>query len=156
MTDRELLQQIVNAWEHGSETGIVNTIENIRARLAQPEPEPVAWMFPDDLKRFQISETFATIFSVACGSPTQGKTVPLYTAPPKNEPVIDKTMATRIATQLGWQQKKEWVGLTDEEVDYFVDAIYKGFDMKPRNEVEIAYFERLIKFVGAKLEDKNT
>ena len=54
------------------------------------------------------------------------------------------------------QQKKEWVGLTDDDVDYFVDAIYKGFDMKPRNEVEIAYFERLIKFVGAKLEDKNT
>jgi hypothetical protein len=54
------------------------------------------------------------------------------------------------------RQKKEWVGLTDEDVDYFVDAIYKGFDMKPRNEVEIAYFERLIKFVGAKLEDKNT
>ena len=52
--------------------------------------------------------------------------------------------------------KKEWVGLTDDEVDYFVDAIYKGFDMKPKNEVEIAYFERLIKFVGAKLEDKNT
>lgn len=52
--------------------------------------------------------------------------------------------------------KKEWVGLTDDDVDYFVDAIYKGFDMKPRNEVEIAYFERLIKFVGAKLEDKNT
>ncbi len=50
----------------------------------------------------------------------------------------------------------EWVGLTDDDVDYFVDAIYKGFDMKPRNEVEIAYFERLIKFVGAKLEDKNT
>jgi hypothetical protein len=60
--------------------------------------------------------------------------VPLYATPPK----------------------KEWVGLTDDEVDYFVDAIYKGFDMKPRNEVEIAYFERLIKFVGAKLEDKNT
>jgi len=54
------------------------------------------------------------------------------------------------------RQKKEWVGLTDDDVDYFVDAIYKGFDMKPRNEVEIAYFERLIKFVGAKLEDKNT
>ena len=53
-------------------------------------------------------------------------------------------------------QKKEWVGLTDDDVDYFVDAIYKGFDMKPRNEVEIAYFERLIKFVGAKLKEKNT
>lgn len=52
--------------------------------------------------------------------------------------------------------QKKWEGLTDDDVDYFVDAIYKGFDMKPRNEMEIAYFERLIKFIGAKLEDKNT
>ena len=70
-------------------------------------------------------------------------------------------MVTKEAKRRGWTEahvvkKKEWVGLTDDDVDYFVDAIYKGFDMKPRNEVEIAYFERLIKFVGAKLEDKNT
>ena len=51
---------------------------------------------------------------------------------------------------------KPWVGLTDDDVDYFVDAIYKGFDMKPRNEIEIEYFKRVIRFVGAKLEDKNT
>lgn len=70
-------------------------------------------------------------------------------------------MVTKEAKRRGWTEahvvkKKEWIGLTDDDVDYFVDAIYKGFDMKPRNEVEIAYFERLIKFVGAKLEDKNT
>ena len=41
---------------------------------------------------------------------------------------------------------KPWVGLTDDDVDYFVDAIYKGFDMKPRNEIEIEYFKRVIKF----------
>ena len=29
---------------------------------------------------------------------------------------IDKTMAKRIATQLGWQPKREWQGLTDKEV----------------------------------------
>ena len=31
------------------------------------------------------------------------------------DPVIDKTMATRIATQLGWRPKKKWKGLTAKE-----------------------------------------
>jgi hypothetical protein len=31
------------------------------------------------------------------------------------EPVIDKSMAKRIATQLGWEPKREWVGLTEQE-----------------------------------------
>lgn len=53
-------------------------------------------------------------------------------------------------------QKKEWVSLTDGDVNYCVDAIYKGFDMKPKNEIEIEYFERVIKFVEAKLKEKNT
>ena len=34
-----------------------------------------------------------------------------------SDPVIDKTMATRIATQLGWEPKREWQGLTDEEIE---------------------------------------
>ncbi len=32
-----------------------------------------------------------------------------------SDPVIDRTMAVRIATQLGWEPKREWVGLTKEE-----------------------------------------
>ena len=32
-----------------------------------------------------------------------------------SDPIIDRTMAVRIATQLGWEPKREWVGLTDEE-----------------------------------------
>ena len=35
----------------------------------------------------------------------------------KQEPVIDKSAAARIATALGWEPKREWVGLTDEEID---------------------------------------
>jgi len=54
------------------------------------------------------------------------------------------------------QQKKEWAGLTDDDINYSIAAIYKGFDMKPRNEIEIEYFERVIKFVEAKLKEKNT
>ena len=39
-------------------------------------------------------------------------------------PVIDKSAATRIATALGWEPKREWVGLTDEEV---LDALHAEF-----------------------------
>ena len=31
------------------------------------------------------------------------------------EPVIDRTMAVRIATQLGWEPKREWINLTVQE-----------------------------------------
>jgi hypothetical protein len=51
---------------------------------------------------------------------------------------------------------KQWVGLNDDDVNRFVEAIYNGLDMKPRNEIEIQYFERLIKFIDTKLKDKNT
>jgi len=32
-----------------------------------------------------------------------------------SDPIIDRTMAVRIATQLGWEPKREWVGLTEQE-----------------------------------------
>ena len=64
-------------------------------------------------------------------------------------------ITTRLVKLEEAQTKKEWVGLTDDDVNYFVDAIYKGFDVKPRNEIEIEYFERVIKFVEAKLKEKN-
>jgi bisphosphoglycerate-dependent phosphoglycerate mutase len=54
------------------------------------------------------------------------------------------------------QPKKEWVGLTDDDVNRFVEAIYKGFDIKTVNEIEIQYFERLIKFIDRKLKEKNS
>ena len=45
-------------------------------------------MFPDDLERFESNESFAQAYSVKCGSPTQGTTLPLYTAPqPEREPM---------------------------------------------------------------------
>ena len=38
-----------------------------------------------------------------------------YASAKKDERVIDKSMAKRIATQLGWEPKREWVGFTQEE-----------------------------------------
>jgi len=76
--------------------------------------EPAAWMYPDDLKRFETSETFAQAYSIEVVSPTQGETVPLYRAPQKQPPVIDKSVARRIATQLGWEPPR--TPLPDEEI----------------------------------------
>ncbi len=53
------------------------------------------------------------------------------------------------------RQKKEWVGLTDDDVEYAIAAIYKGFDINPRNQIEIDYLSRVIKTVEAKLKEKN-
>ena len=61
------------------------------------------------------------------------------------EPVIDKSAAIRIATSLGWEPKRTWVGLTDEEI----------MDMynEPRSDAEMIAFGREVE---AKLKEKNT
>jgi hypothetical protein len=61
----------------------------------------------------------------------------------KAERVIDKSMAKRIATQLGWEPKKEWVGLTDEErANCSAEAYGRHFV--------------LCELIEAKLKEKNT
>jgi hypothetical protein len=50
------------------------------------------------------------------------------------EQVIDKSAAIRIATALGWEPRREWVGLTDEEIDTLVI----GKDGLPNSHLEFA------------------
>ena len=59
-----------------------------------------------------------------------------------SDPVIDRTMAVRIATQLGWEPKREWVGLTKDEVETW------------ELPVSPTVYE-FAQFVEAKLKDKN-
>ena len=63
----------------------------------------------------------------------------------EQEPVIDKSAAIRIATALGWEPKRTWVGLTDEEIDDLAE--FHGLDF-----MSYAPFTRAIE---AKLKDKN-
>ena len=60
-----------------------------------------------------------------------------------SDPVIDRTMAVRIATQLGWEPKREWINLTDEE-------IYEAVENS--NSVLVKDMARAIE---AKLKEKN-
>lgn len=66
------------------------------------------------------------------------KAADLYTHPT----VIDKSAAVRIATALGWEPKREWVGLTVEEVDEL------------RSGLSASHAD--VRAIEAKLKEKNT
>lgn len=57
----------------------------------------------------------------------------------EQEPVIDKSAAIRIATALGWEPKREWVGLTFAEIC----------------ECENDYLHLFARAIEAKLKQKN-
>ena len=61
----------------------------------------------------------------------------------EQEPVIDKSAAVRIATALGWEPKREWVGLTDVEVHSL------AFDARHGGIIDFS------KAIEAKLKQKN-
>jgi hypothetical protein len=65
-----------------------------------------------------------------------------YTHPPTY--VIDKSAAKRIATQLGWAPKREWQGLTEEEMHECWDSPLTPLGMRHARAIE------------AKLKEKNT
>jgi hypothetical protein len=83
--------------------------------LAEPEQEPVAWAYVNSDDECEQIEY--------CTESPLPEFVPLYTAPPK----------------------REWVGLTGEEVNHFAAGCHLG------NSVQTA-----IRKAEAKLKEKNT
>ena len=77
MTDRELLQQALDALQGNWRTDESDkAIEALRARIAQPEPEPVVW----------ISTSPARMIHWTSDKPVYDDDwKPLYTAPPQRE-----------------------------------------------------------------------
>ena len=106
------------------------------------EQEPVAWITTWN----EPNDAGVELHWVKQERGSSSKHTPLYTAPPKkDEPVIDKSMAKRIATQLGWEPKKEWVGLTDEDLDFWGGELGLG---------ELG--KGVLRAVDAHLKGKNT
>ena len=111
MTDLELFQMALNALEEcydvqaypaNGETIQDDAIKSLRARLAQPEPEPFeywnaveGWVKIDEVRQHFDTAGCGTIYK------TGGEDrVPLYTAPPQ----------------------REWVGLTSDEIRCIIEA----------------------------------
>ena len=98
------------------DSNLNKAVTAIKAALAQeqdhfaddgkPMQEPVAYMYPADLKRFETSECFADAFSISVGSPDFGTTVPLFTAPPQRQPL---THEQRLDLLTAFEEHKhEW------------------------------------------------
>jgi Tfp pilus assembly protein PilN len=132
MTDRELLQQALDALEkHVYE---YETIQAIRTRLAQPEPMLVS------PKEF--------IAAVTGKWDIQGIPIVMSAWPTSGEELNDTIQKLSDSAALnsvptGWVKKKEWVGLTDKEV---VMLAYQSQE----NECTA------IRLAEAKLKEKNT
>lgn len=72
----------------------IQIAKELRARLAQPEPKPVVWVDSLERARPECVTDFKYLSVSQVQQGEQHNYIPLYTTP----------------------QKKEWVGLTDEEV----------------------------------------
>ena len=153
MTDREIMQMALDALElecrdlSGNKIDLVApAIKALRDRLAQPEPwvkthcggkpnyttapepKPVAWMFQHSETgnvTFLDNLTMAKLFGEK--NVRWGEAIPLYTAP----------------------QKREWVGLTDEEIGGL--TVFDGL-----THIEVPILADYIRVIEARLREKNT
>ena len=153
MTQEEALKLALDlATMHHTDNGYAALREKVRSAikeaLAQPEQEPLeywnaveGWVKIDEVREHFDSVGCGTIYKSA----GEGR-APLYSATPQPEPVIDKSAAIRIATSLGWEPKRTWVGLTDEERK----------DIELGIEVFAMSVEDILKETEAKLKEKNT
>ena len=136
MTDRELMQEALYAlewcydvteWPANGKSAQDKAIEALRARLAQPEPEPVAWTYQHEdtgLTMCVLTQQVEPGFEK--NNPRWQKSTPLYTAPPQ----------------------REWQGLTDEEITWLWSlAVEAKLENMPR------HFARMVE---ENLKEKNT
>lgn len=154
MTDRELMQQALEALETKGEhhPRVYAAITALRERLAQPEQEPIAWVYPEALEALKSGRPWT-----AYGS-NGDRRIPLY---------LNDAVARRVEPRSGesgagfeslpasptwWDEPvaqmnyRKWQGLTDEEIK----IIWRDID---GSEGMLMRFARAIE---AKLKEKNT
>jgi hypothetical protein len=69
-----------------------------------------------------------------------------------SDPVIDRTMAVRIATQLGWEPKREWQQLNAEDIK----DIEGWVEFKEAGDTSPVPLGKLVLYISHKLREKNT
>jgi len=102
---------------------IDDAMEALRQALAQPEQEPVAWLEPEWQEK--ICPEFGYEVTITDDHPRDLCWIPLYTAPPK----------------------REWVGLTEEELEPLCDLWKVSYGS--------VYVDEFARAIEAKLKEKN-
>jgi hypothetical protein len=157
MTDRELLQQALDKFEQLWEIGIdaeykvdlMPEIRALRAELAKPEQAyeevqitPTAiwrWVREGNVYVSRLTQEHMDQFKQDLENSRK------ELATPEQEPVkctCGYAIGHPLVTSCSCKPRKEWVGLTDEDVDWILGLAYAD-DME------------LIKTIEAKLKEKN-
>lgn len=119
--------------------------EALRARLAQPEPEAVAW----GIANTRPTEKHSLMMVMLDEPEPSPFVVPLYTAPPQREWMEqERAVGYREGHQAALKQRV-WQGLTDEEM---FAALVQADPLTKRLAPGFEYFARAIE---AKLKEKN-
>ena len=109
----------------------------LRARLAQPEPDPVAW----------ISTSPARMIHWKSDKPVYDDDwIPLYTAPPQRKECL-RCGEVNPADIHTCTPQREWVDLTEDEIEDLTSVMFE----EPSDEEVIDFALR----VQAKLKEKN-
>lgn len=116
-------------------------IEALRACLAQPESEPVAWAY-------KVNNTWEQLSFIEPPNDAydDDSLVPLYTAPPAPTKLIN---VNGVLEQAGYAKRKEWVGLTEGELMDIVGVTSADSDWN------VAIVHKWVCAVEKKLKDKN-
>jgi len=114
MTDRDIMQQaleaLIKAHPYSNSNkdldGHSEAIAALRERLAQPEQEPVAWMYTSHWKG---DERFITRYQSELTAYKADKVWPLYTTPPaaQRQPQYNKTEMNCFVQNLYDQKMRE-------------------------------------------------
>lgn len=130
MTDRELMQQALDALANFDLDVRLKVIPALRARLAEPEPEELGEVIPADEEQLKRIAKLIEPEPVAWMHDSHvGFNVPLYTAPPQ----------------------REWQGLTENEIKHlWYEACQTNLELTSQLIVHLA------RNIEAKLKERNT
>jgi hypothetical protein len=137
MDDRAAMRVALGALESNNTMEKLMAAKVLRERLAQQEPEPVAWrekMGKWKTRYYDYNE--------------EGRGEPLYTAPlppPECQTEAEKT-AYAFGWWQAWEQKKKWVGLTADEENEIAEDWWKD---------RLPDIHSVIKAIEAKLKERN-
>jgi hypothetical protein len=162
MTDRELMQMALDALEGYARNcqcegggAPCDAAKALRARLAQPEPEPVAWGVPNT--RPTEKAQFMMLLHSADGCQYPDQLVPLYTAPPKifcgcgDQIMPDDGAECGTCVTARNAVKGEWQGLTENEIKHlWYEACQTNLELTSQLIVHLA------RNIEAKLKERNT
>jgi len=107
--------------------------------------EPIIYCDPTELQGY----IFGVYETVTMGAKSDERTMPLFAAPPEIESTRQMIMPEMLE-KMGWVRKKEWVGLTDNEMKFEAQYFCINYYLENFDKLLL-----LVRTIEAKLRKKN-